>query len=112
MCMSIRYIIFVIDKPLNPATPKEMRSIDAFNEKLRAEGAWVTAAGIEGSSRSYLVDGRLNEATSKAGSIIEGLENYSGFWIIESGSDEQALELAKEASRACQRRVELRPFLR
>ncbi len=35
----------------------------------------------------------------------------SGFWIIQADSLEQAKSLAAEGSKACNRKVELRPFL-
>jgi hypothetical protein len=35
----------------------------------------------------------------------------SGFWIIQADSLEQAQALAAEGSKACNRKVELRPFL-
>ena len=110
--MAMRYIIFVIDIPENPATPSEMSAIDAFNEKLQSTGSWNTAAGIRGSSGTYLIDSRATSELVRSGSLVEGSENYTGFWIIECDSDEHALEIAKEASRACNRRVELRPYLR
>jgi len=45
-------------------------------------------------------------------SITTGSDSYSGFWIIEAESDEKAQELALEGSLACNRRVELRAYLR
>jgi len=110
--MSLRYVIFVIDRPNNPATKFEMAAIDVFNEHLQANKHWVMAAGIAGTESSTIIDNRENQNTVAPVSLIDGPENYSGFWIIETHSDEHALELAKEASRACNRRVELRPFLR
>ena len=110
--MAMRYIIFVIDTPGNLATPSEMSAIDGFNEKLQSTGSWNTAAGIHGSSETYVIDSRATSELVRSGSLVEGSENYTGFWIIECDSDAHALEIAKEASRACNRRVELRPYLR
>ena len=109
--MAMQYIIFVIDTPENPATPSEMSAIDAFNAKLQSRGSWITAAGIRGFSGTYVIDSRATSELVRSGSFVEGSENYTGFWIIECGSDDHALELAKEASKACNRRVELRPYL-
>lgn len=110
--MSLRYVIFVIDTPGNRGTVNEMVAIADFNEHLQANQQWVMAAGIAGSQSAAIIDNRVNHNDVTSGSLMIGPENYSGFWIIECESDEQALELAKEASRACNRRVELRPFLR
>jgi hypothetical protein len=40
-----------------------------------------------------------------------GDEFYSGMWIIDADSHEVAERLARAASQACNRVVELRPFL-
>ena len=108
----MKFVIFVIDKPQNRATNTEMAAIDEFNGLLQSNKYWVMAAGISGGESVHLIDNREKRNQVFPGSLISGAENYTGFWIIESDSDEHALELAKEASKACNRRVELRPFLR
>ena len=108
----MKYIIFVIDGPGNPANSDEMRHIDAFNEKLEKNGHWVTAAGIQQSKGAVLIDNRSGKNLVENRSITTGSDSYSGFWIIEAESDEKAQELALEGSLACNRRVELRAYLR
>ena len=107
-----RYIIFVIDGPGNPAGPDEMKNIDAFNEKLQANGHWFTAAGIGGAQSATLIDNRNSKNLISRESLFKDSQHYSGFWIIEAESDEEAEQLALEGSLACNRRVELRPYLR
>ena len=107
----MRFIIFVIDGPGNLAQPDEMANIDAFNEKLQANGNWITAAGISGAGKSLLIDNRSSKNEVASGSLVKSEENYSGFWLIQAESDEAAKILALEGSRACNRRVELRPYL-
>ncbi|HEU5110736.1 MAG TPA: YciI family protein, partial [Micromonosporaceae bacterium] len=41
----------------------------------------------------------------------ETKEQMGGFWIIEAADLDVALRIAAEASRHCNRRLELRPFL-
>ena len=106
-----KFIIFVIDGPGNPANSNEMADIDRFNEKLQANGNWVMAAGIKEASAATLIDNRGNKGDVKAGSLFSGPEHFSGFWIIQADSEDQAKELAKEGSLACNRKVELRPFI-
>ena len=108
----MRYIIFVIDGPGNPANADEMKHIDAFNEKLQINGHWIMAAGIQQASGATLIDNRNNKNLVEQASLFTGTDSYSGFWIIEAESDEQAKELAVEASFCCNRRVELRAYLR
>jgi len=107
----MRFIIFVIDGPNNPANPNEIEAIDAFNERLQREGHWVTAAGIAGPVRALLIDNRNSKQEVREGSLFNAPEYYSGFWLIEASTDEQARDLALAGSLACNRKVELRPYL-
>ncbi len=45
------------------------------------------------------------------GPFVETKEWVSGFWVIEAPDLDVALELAAAGSKACHRRVEVRPFL-
>ena len=105
-----RYIIFVIDGPGNPANPNEIHEIDAFNEKLQLNGQLIMAAGIREPKTATLIDNRGSKGEVRDGSLFSDPEHYSGFWIIEAESHDVAKQLASEGSRACNRKVELRPF--
>lgn len=105
------YIIFVIDGPGNPAHADEMKNIDVFKEKLQSNGHWITAAGIRDSGGATLIDNRDGKGDIRSGSLVTTSDNYSGFWLIEADSQEVAQQLAIEGSLACNRRVELRPYL-
>ena len=107
----MRYVIFVIDGAGNPANADEMRHIDTFNEMLQANGHWITAAGIRSAGDATLIDNRANKGEVKSGSLFNLPEYYSGFWLIEAASDEAAHQLALEGSFACNRKVELRPYI-
>ena len=107
-----RYIIFVIDGPGNPASANEIAMIDGFNDKLQKNGNWVAAAGIMGPDKATVFDNRGGKQHVVEGSIFQSPEHYSGFWLIQAESIEEARELALEGSMACNRRVELRPYIR
>ena len=107
----MKFIIFVIDGSANTATGSEMQDIDAFNDQLEANGSWIYAAGIGEPSSATLIDNRLGLGSVAADSLWQGQEHYSGFWLIQADSLEQAKEIAAAGSKACNRRVELRPFL-
>ena len=106
----MRFIIFVIDSDSNSGSSDEMHKIDHFNSELSHNNQLVMAAGIAGSSRGLVIDNRGTKEVVESGSL-NGAEFYSGFWIIDAEGEGQARELALEGSRACNRRVELRPFL-
>ena len=106
----MRFIIFVIDSDSSSGSKDEMHEIDNFNSELSRNNQLVMAAGIAGSSHGLLIDNRGTKELVESGSM-NGAEFYSGFWIIDAESERHAQELALEGSKACNRRVELRPFL-
>jgi hypothetical protein len=107
----MRFVIYVIDSATNTGGPGEMAAIDAFNDELRANNQWITAAGIGSPNTAKLIDNRSGAGVVNLGSLFDAEEFYSGFWLIEADSEAQALELALAGSKACNRRVELRPYL-
>ena len=44
------------------------------------------------------------------GPFLETKEYIAGFWIIEASDLDVALKLAAEASKVCDRKIEVRPF--
>ncbi len=107
----MRYIIFVIDDQLEKASGNEMAAIDAFNEKLEANGNWITAGGIHHGEKAMVIDNRGGANLSTQGSLYNDDEHYSGFWLIKADTPKEAKALAFEGSLACNRKVELRPYL-
>ncbi len=106
-----QYLISVLfDKP-DLATAEEMAAIDSFNEQLQADGHWVFAGGLASPSTATVVDGRDGEPVFTDGPYLESKEHIAGFWIVQAPHLDGALRLAAEGSKACNRRVELRPFL-
>jgi hypothetical protein len=45
------------------------------------------------------------------GPLLETKEYLAGFWIINAPDLDAALKLAAEGSKACNRKIEVRPFL-
>jgi hypothetical protein len=107
----MQYLVAVIDDTPASATPQEMADIDVFNEGLRAEGHWVFAGGLGAPGTATVVDGRGAEPMLTDGPFVETKEWLSGFWIIEAADLDVALRLAAAGSKACNRKVEVRPFL-
>ena len=106
----MQYLVSVIDDTAGLATPDEMAAIDAFNDRLKAEGYWVFAGGLGSPDPATVVDNRGEEAMFTDGPFVESKEYLAGFWIIEAPDLDAALKLAAEGSKACNRKVEVRPF--
>ena len=106
----MQYMVSVIDDKTNSGTEEEMAAIRAFNERIQAEGHWVFGAGLAAPSTATVIDNRGGEALFTDGPFLETKEYVAGFWIIEAPDLDVALKLAAEGSKACNRRVEVRPF--
>ncbi|SDE18078.1 YciI family protein [Glycomyces harbinensis] len=107
----MQYLVSVIDHRTNSATEAEMADINAYNDVLKAEGHWVFAGGLASPDSATVIDGRGADAVFTDGPFLESKEFLAGFWVIEAPDLDVALELAAEGSKACNRRVEVRPFL-
>ena len=107
----MHYLVSVIDDTAGLATPDEMAAINVFNDRLQAEGHWVFAGGLASPSSATVIDNRGEEAMLTDGPFVETKEWIAGFWVIEAPDLDAALKLAAEGSKACNRKVEVRPFL-
>ena len=107
----MQYLLSVVHDRSDLATPDEHAAIDVFNERLQTGGYWVFAGGLGVPDNATVVDNRGAEALVTDGPFVESKEYLAGFWIIEAPDLDVALALATEGSRACNRKVEVRPFL-
>jgi len=79
----MRYLLCVLDSRTGSAEAAEMAAIDA----------------------------RGDDVSLRDGPAFDTAECTSGFWIIEAPGPMEAVGIAQAASRSCNRRVEMRPFL-
>jgi len=107
----MQYLVSVIHGGADLATPSEMAAIDAFNDRLIAQGHWVFAGGLGAPATATVIDNRAGEPLFSDGPFIESKEYLAGFWVLEAADLDVALKLAAEGSKACNRKVEVRPFL-
>jgi hypothetical protein len=107
----MQYLVSVIHDSADLATPDEMAAIDVFNDRLIAEGHWVFAGGLAGPGSATVIDNRGEEALFTDGPFVESKEYLVGFWVMEAADLDVALKLAAAGSKACNRKVEVRPFL-
>jgi hypothetical protein len=107
----MQYLVSVIDDTAGLATPEEDAAIDVFNDRLQAEGHWVFAGGLAAPSSATVIDNRGADAMFTDGPFLESKEYLAGFWVMEAADLDAALKLAAAGSKACNRKVEVRPFL-
>ena len=106
----MKFQISVIDDLSNSGTPGEMVEIDKFNDELRANGQFIFAWGLHAPESATVIDNRNGANLSTGKPLFDAKENFSGLWIIDVADTEIAEKLAFAASKACNRKVELRPF--
>jgi hypothetical protein len=107
----MQYLLSVIADHTDNATPEEDAAIDVFNDRLQADGHWVFAAGLAAPSAATVVDNRDDRAMLTDGPFLESKEFLIGFWIMNAADLDEALELAAAGSKACNRKIEVRPIL-
>ena len=107
----MQYLLSVIDDGTGPETPVEEAAIDVFNDRLQADGQWVFAGGMGSPDAATVVDNRGDDPVLSDGPFVETKEYLAGFWIVEAADLDVALQLATDGSKACNRKVEVRPFL-
>lgn len=67
--------------------------------------------GLGAPGTATVIDNRNNQAVFTDGPFVESKECLAGFWVIEAPDLDVALKLAADGSKACNRKVEVRPFL-
>jgi hypothetical protein len=96
--------------PSKEAMLEAFADTGAFNEKLKKDGHFVFADGLEAANTATTVDGQGEQPVFTDGPYLESKEHLGGFWVIEAADLDEALALAAEGSKACRGTVEVRPF--
>jgi hypothetical protein len=107
----MQYLVSVINDSATLATEDEMAAIDKFNDGLEADGHWVFAGGLGAPSAATVIDNRGADTLFSDGPFVESKEFMVGFWVMEAEDLDVALKLAAAGSKACNRKVEVRPLL-
>lgn len=97
------------------ATPAEemqeaYAAVDALNQTMMDKGVWVFGGGLEEPHTATVVRESEGDYLITDGPFPEAKEQLGGFWIVECGDLDEALDWAKQASVACRAPVEVRPF--
>ena len=109
-----QYLLSVyVDEGFEPspeAMEKAYRDVDALNQTMKAEGAWVFAGGLHPATTATVVRAKEGEVITTDGPYAESKEQLGGFWVIKAPDLDAALAWASKATIACLAPVEVRPF--
>jgi hypothetical protein len=87
-----------------------MRDLDAINQALRAENAWVFAGGLHEPDASTVVRANGSDVLMTDGPFAEGKEHLGGFTVIDVPDLDAALGWAGKIAKASTLPIEVRPF--
>ncbi len=104
------YMVEGAEPPSAEAVEQMYKDVDAFNETVRAEGAWVFAGGLHEPTTATVVQEKDGEVLTTDGPFVEAKEYLGGFWVIRAADLDAALAWAAKATAACKAPVEVRPF--
>lgn len=106
----MQYLVSVLNDSNDLATPDEAAAIDAFNDKLQAEGHWVFAGGLSAPASATVIDNRDGEAVMTDGPFVETKEWLGGLTIVDVPDDESARMWAGRVAEGCGWPQEVRRF--
>ena len=109
-----QYLLSVYQPEGDPPPPEAldgiMRDVDAFEQELKAAGAWVFAGGLHPPGTATVVRVKDGEALVTDGPYAEAKEHVGGLTIIRAPDLDAALEWGRKAARATTLPIEVRPF--
>ncbi|MEP6954862.1 MAG: YciI family protein [Solirubrobacteraceae bacterium] len=110
-----QYLLSVYQPPGTPPEPGAlatiMRELDALNDELRAAGAWVFSAGLDGPATATVLRASGGDVVTTDGPFLESKEYLGGFTIVESADLDAALSWGEKLTRITGLPIEVRPFM-
>lgn len=109
-----QYLLSVYQPDGEPPPPevleKVMRDVGAWEQELKADGAWVFTGHLHPPSTATVVRLRDDDVLVTDGPFAEGKEHIGGFTIIKAPDLDAALEWGRKATWATTLPVEVRPL--
>jgi hypothetical protein len=112
----MKHYLLSIQQPDGAPPPPEildpiMRDVAAFDEELKAAGAWVFGGGLHEPGTATVVRVKDNEVLTIDGPYVEGKEHVGGLTIITAPDLDSALEWGRKLARViAPLPIEVRPF--
>ncbi|WP_317441644.1 YciI family protein [Streptomyces collinus] len=113
----MKYYLLSVVQPAGAQPPAPdvlagiMRDVEAFNEELRAAGAWVFAGGLHAPDTATMLRPEGGDVLITDGPYAEGKEYLGGLCLIRAADLDEALEWGRKAALATTLPIEVRPFV-
>jgi hypothetical protein len=110
----MRFLMMVIPKGYETAAPDAVPSAEAvarmmeYNKRLQKAGVLLALDGLFPPSTGARVSYAEGKPTVTDGPFAEAKEVIGGYWIIQTGSREEAIEWAKRAPMSNNEIIEVR----
>ena len=109
-----QYLLSIYQPDGEPPPPEVlepiMRDLDALNEEMRAEGAWVFGAGLHPASTATMLRARGGDVLMTDGPFAEGKEHLGGFTIVRAPYVDAALAWGRKLALVLTLPIEVRPL--
>lgn len=109
-----RYLLSVY-QPDGPVPDPEVlaaigKDLDAFDQEIRAAGAWVFSGGLHPAHSATVVRVQDDDALITDGPYVEGKEHVGGLTIVDADDLDAALGWARKLAAATTLPIEVRPI--
>ena len=108
------YLLTIMQPDGDPPPPEVldpiMRNVEAFNNELKAAGAWVFADGLHAPTTATVVRCESGQMLMTDGPYTEGKEHVGGLNIIKAPDLDAALDWARKFAEVLPLPIEVRPF--
>ncbi|AIJ25350.1 YciI family protein [Amycolatopsis methanolica] len=109
------YLLTIYQPDGEPPAPEIlepiMKNVAAFQEELRAAGAWVFNGGLHPPDTATVVRAQDDDVLVTDGPYLEGKEHVGGFTVIRAADLDEALEWGRKLTRATTLPIEVRPLV-
>ena len=109
-----QYLLSVYQPDGDPPPPEVletvMRDVGAWDQELKAAGAWVFTAGLHSPGTATVLRPQDGSVLITDGPFTEGKEHVGGFTIIKAADLDAALEWGRKLARVTTLPIEVRPL--
>jgi len=109
-----QYLLTIMQPDGDPPPPEVlgpiMRNVNAFNDALKAAGAWVFAGGLNAATTATVIRSQAGQVILTDGPYTEGKEHVGGLNIIQAPDLDAALEWGRKLAQVLPLPIEVRPF--